>query len=377
MAPPEMQQNPAPDARVLTQNGSSADAPNGTASSSVASAPTPLEDGPAVGPWDVIIVGAGPAGLAAALYTGRARLKTLLLDRMGAGGGQLLNTELIEDYPGFRSITGEALARAQEEQVKDFGVEVTWGEVVGIEARGAWRVVRGDDGTEYVGKAVIVATGGQPKKLGVPGEEALAGRGVSYCAICDGAFFKGETLAVVGGGDSAVEEATFLTRYAEKVYLVHRRDQWRAQKLLAERAEANPKIEPVWNSELLEIEGADKVQSVRLRDVRTGEQRTLPVGGVFIYVGFTPNSQLVDAPKDGQGFVITDDKMELPVPGIFVAGDVRSQYVRQISNAVGDATTAAVAATRYIEGLDASGSPEQAEQVEQAALEAARGAGWV
>ena len=167
-----------------------------------------------------------------------------MLDRLGGGGGQLLSTELIEDYPGFKSITGADMARAFEEQIREFGVEITWGEVISVQARGRWRVVRTEDGREYVAKAVIVSTGGLPRKLGVPGEQTFAGRGVSYCAICDGAFFKGQVLAVIGGGDSAVEEATFLTRYAERVYIIHRRDQWRAQKLLQERALSNAKIEP-------------------------------------------------------------------------------------------------------------------------------------
>jgi len=305
--------------------------------------------------WDVVIVGAGPAGMAAALYTGRAQLRTLILDRMGAGGGQLLNTELIEDYPGFKSITGAEMAQAFEDQIKAFGSEIAWGEVTGIEARGTRRVVRTDDGTEYAAKAVIVSTGGLPRKLGSPGEEELAGRGVSYCAICDGAFFKGEILAVVGGGDSAVEEATFLTRYAKKVYIIHRRGEWRAQKLLQERALANPLIEPIWHAAVDEIGGNGKVEWLHLRDLRTGAVSQLAVGGVFIYVGFMPNSGVLDADvaKDAQGFVVTNDKMETAIPGVYVAGDLRSQYVRQISNAVGDATTAAVAATRYIEELDA------------------------
>jgi len=322
--------------------------------------------------WDVVIVGAGPAGMAAALYTGRARLRTLLLDRMGAGGGQLLNTELIEDYPVIKSITGSAMAEAQEEQIREFGVEVTWGEVVAIELRGNRRVVKTDDGTEYVGKTVIVSTGGLPRKLGVAGEEKFAGRGVSYCAICDGAFFKEQALAVIGGGDSAVEEATFLTRYGTQVYIVHRRDEWRAQKLLQERALNNPKIVPIWNTTLEEIGGTDKVEWLRLRDLQTGAESKLDVGGVFIYVGFLPNSQIFgpEFPKDGQGFVITDDKMETPVPGLYVCGDVRSQYVRQISNAVGDATIAAVAATRYIEELDATGDPLEAESVERLLVDA-------
>lgn len=321
------------------------------------------------GDWDVIIVGAGPAGMAAALYTGRAKLKTLLLDRAGMGGGQLMNTELIEDYPAIKTITGHQMATAFEEQIREFGVEVTWGEVTGFEARGSRRVVKTDDG-EYVAKALIVSTGGLPRKLGTPGEAELAGRGVSYCAICDGAFFKNQVLAVVGGGDSAVEEATFLTRYGEKVYIIHRRDEWRAQKLLQERALANPKIVPVWNSVVEEIGGNGKVQYLQVRDLNTGETSTLDVGGVFIYVGFMPNSQIFgpEFAKDDQGFVITDDKMETRMPGLYVAGDVRSQYVRQISNAVGDATTAAVAATRYIEELDATGDTEEAESAEQIAV---------
>jgi thioredoxin reductase (NADPH) len=317
--------------------------------------------------WDVVIVGAGPAGMAAALYTGRAKLSTLLLDRAGAGGGQLMNTELIEDYPAIKTITGADMARAFEEQIREFGVEVTWGEVVGFEVRDNRRIVKTDDGSEYSAKAVIVSTGGLPRKLGVPGETEFAGRGVSYCAICDGAFFKGQVLAVIGGGDSAVEEATFLTRYGEKVYIIHRRDEWRAQKLLQERALNNPKIVPIWNTVVEEIDGNKKVESLRLRDVNTGEVRTIPVGGVFIYVGFMPNSQIfgTEFPRDDQGFIITDDKMETVVPGLYVAGDVRSQYVRQISNAVGDATTAAVAATRYIEEIDATGDPSEAETVER------------
>jgi thioredoxin reductase (NADPH) len=325
--------------------------------------------------WDVIIIGAGPAGMAAALYTGRARLKTLLLDRAGMGGGQLMNTELIEDYPAIKSITGADMATAFEDQIRQFGVEVTWGEVIGFEARGTRRVVKTEDGTEYVGKTIIVTTGGLPRKLDVPGEAEFAGGGVSYCAICDGAFFKGEVLAVVGGGDSAVEEATFLTRYAEKVYIIHRRDEWRAQKLLQERALANPKIAPVWNTVVEEIGGTQeglikKVKWLQVRDVNTGTLSQIDVGGVFIYVGFMPNSEIFGDgfPKDPQGFVVTDDKMETRLPGLYVAGDVRSQYVRQISNAVGDATTAAVAATRYIEELDATGDEDEAESAEQVAV---------
>src|SRR5262249_17396781 len=274
-------------------------------------------------------------------------------------------------YPAIKSITGADMATAFEEQIREFGVEVTWGEVTGFEARGSRRIVKTDDGTEYVGKTIIVSSGGLPRKLEGPGEEQFPGRGVSYWAICDGAFFKNQVLAVVGGGDSAVEEATFLTRYGEKVYIIHRRDEWRAQKLLQERALANPKIVPVWNSVVEEIGGEKKVEWLAVRDVNTGEHTRLGVGGVFIYVGFMPNSEIFgpEFPKDPHGFVITDDRMETPVRGRFVAGDVRSQYVRQISNAVGDATTAAVAATRYIEELDATGDIEEAESAERVAIE--------
>jgi thioredoxin reductase (NADPH) len=209
-----------------------------------------------------------------------------------------------------------------------------------------------------------------PRKLGAPGEQEFAGRGVSYCAICDGAFFKNQVLAVIGGGDSAVEEATFLTRYGEKVYIIHRRDEWRAQKLLQDRALANPKIVPVWTSVVEEIGGENKVEWLQLRNLETGEQSRIAAGGVFIYVGFMPNSEIFgpDFKKDAQGFIVTDDKMETHIPGLYVSGDVRSQYVRQISNAVGDATTAAVAATRYIEELDATNDPGEAETTEKIAV---------
>jgi thioredoxin reductase (NADPH) len=310
--------------------------------------------------------------MAAALYTGRAKLRTLVLDRSGMGGGQLMNTELIEDYPAIKTITGSQMATDMQEQIKEFGVEITWGEVAAVEARGNRRVVRTDDGTEYVGKTVIITTGGMPRKLGVTGEERLQGRGVSQCAICDGAFFKEQVLAVIGGGDSAVEEGTFLTRYGTKVYIVHRRDEWRAQKLLQERALNNPKIEPIWNAVVDEIGGDQKVEWLQLRDMKTGEERRLDVGGVFVYVGFTPNTEIFGSEfeKDAQGFLITNERMETKVPGVYAAGDVRSQYVRQISNAVGDATTAAVAATRYIEELDATGVVEDAVAAEKVAAQA-------
>jgi thioredoxin reductase (NADPH) len=320
--------------------------------------------------YDVIIVGAGPAGLAAGMYAGRMELKAIALDR-GAPGGQLLNTLDIEDYPGFEHITGQELSEKMEAHARKFGLEIDYDDVEEIYKEGDDVIVKGQENT-YRAPAVIVTAGGQPKKLGVPGEEEFAGRGVSYCAICDGAFFKEQVLAVIGGGDSAVEEATFLTRFGTQVYIIHRRNEWRAQKLLQERALANPKIVPIWDTAVDEIGGGKKVEWLRLRNLKTGEESRLEVGGVFIYVGFMPNSQIFghQFPKDAQGFLITDDKMETPIPGIYVCGDVRSQYVRQISNAVGDATIAAVAATRYIEELDATGDPAAAETVERLLVDA-------
>ena len=329
--------------------------------------------------YDVIVVGAGPAGLTAALYAGRARLSTLVLEKMRPGG-QLLNTELVEDYTGFKSISGQEMARLFEEHALEFGAEIGFGTVSEIWTEGNRKRVRTEDGDEYEAKADIVCTGGSPRKLGVPGELELAGRGVSYCAICDGAFFKDEALAVVGGGDSAVEEATFLTRYASKVYLVHRRDNLRAQKVLQERVFNNPKIEVVWNTLIEEIGGDGQVEWVRTRNAVDGSVGRLEVGGVFVYVGFKPASDLFRSPvkTDPLGFIVTDDKMESSEDGVYVAGDVRAQFVRQITNAVGDATTAAIAVTRRIEALEdeEQGRVADREAAEEAALQATAAAGW-
>ncbi|MCC7104251.1 MAG: thioredoxin-disulfide reductase [Chloroflexi bacterium] len=303
--------------------------------------------------YDVIVVGAGPAGLTAALYAGRAKLKTVVIEKMGPGG-QLLNTELIEDYTGFKSITGQEMAAKFEEHALEFGAEFEYGTVCELAVDGDERIVRTEEGDEFRGKVIIVCAGGEARKLGAPGEIELAGRGVSYCAICDGAFFRDQPLAVIGGGDSAVEEATFLTRYGSKVYLLHRRGEFRAQKVLQDRAFANEKIEVRRGVVVDRIGGEDKVEWIDARDLKTGQTERIPVGGVFIYVGFKPNSEILPPAvvRDPLGFILTDDKMETAIPGIFAAGDVRSQYVRQITNAVGDATTAAIAATRYIEELE-------------------------
>ncbi len=301
--------------------------------------------------YDVIIVGAGPAGLCAAMYAGRGMLKTLVIER-GMPGGELLNTDLIEDYIGFESIKGPELAQRMADHAKKFGAEFVMDTVESIAKRadGTFDVTTQLD-KEYRAPAVIITAGGTPRKLDVPGEKEFAGRGVSYCAVCDGAFFKGEVLAVIGGGDAAVEEADYLTRYASKVYIIHRRDELRASPIIQKRALANPKIAVIWNRVVEEVEGDPKgVTQLRLKDTQTGEQSTLPVGGVFIFIGFTPNSGLIKGhfDHDAGGYIITDSHMMTSIPGLFAAGDLRVQLVRQITTAVGDATTAAMAVEKYL-----------------------------
>ena len=303
--------------------------------------------------YDLIIVGGGPAGLAAGLYAARMELRTVLLER-GPVGGQLNNTELIEDYPGFESILGGDLAQRMGEHARKFGLEIREFESVadrGIRVEGEDRVVRLDSGADLRAPALIVAAGGLPRRLEVPGEEEFAGRGVSYCAVCDGAFFKNQVLAVVGGGDAAVEEADFLTRYASKVYIIHRRDEFRAQPILVDRARANPKIELILEARVQTIEGDGAVQRVHYE--QKGGAKELEVGGVFIFVGFEPNSHLLDVhvEHDAAGYLITDRNMKTSVDGIWAVGDVRAQLTKQIATAVGDGTTAAVAASQYLEHL--------------------------
>jgi len=303
---------------------------------------------------DVIIVGAGPAGLCAALYAGRSMLKTVLIER-GAPGGELLNTELIEDYIGFESIQGYELADKFAQHALKFGAEMVTDTVA--------TVTRGDDGVftvttdageTYTAPAVILTSGGTPQKLGIAGEQEYAGKGVSYCAVCDGHFFRNEVLAVVGGGDAACEEAVFLTRYASKVYLIHRRDEFRAAPIVQKRVFENPKIEVIWNTVVERIEGDDRVvKHLAIKDVATGATRDLSVGGIFVFIGFRRNTGVVQHhfEHDAGGYFITDDHMMSSIPGLFVAGDVRAQVTRQVTTAVGDATTAAIAASKFITAL--------------------------
>lgn len=316
--------------------------------------------------YEVVIVGAGPAGMTAAMYAGRSMLKSVLLER-GEPGGELLNTEVIEDYPGFEHVLGRELAEKFAGHAKKFGCEFReWMTVKSVRRRDDGRfettaVSAFDESDEhvFVSPTAIVTAGGTPVKLNVPGEVEYAGKGVSYCAICDGAFFKGQTIAVVGGGDAAAEEADFLTRYAEKVYLIHRRDELRASKILQHRVFENPKIEPIWDTVVERIDGDAQqgVRSLRLRHVRTGAERDLPATGIFVFVGFRPNTGVIDAhfEHDAMGYITTDTNMMTSVPGLFAAGDLRSQLVRQVTTAVGDATTAAIAAEKYLKLLEDAG----------------------
>ena len=325
--------------------------------------------------YDIAIIGAGPAGLTAALYAGRSKIRAVVIESK-APGGQLLNTELIEDYPGFKSILGGDLAAVMLAQAEHFGAEMVYSPVNRIRVEDDGMKVVETDAGDYRAPAVIVTAGGNPRKLDVPGEMELAGRGVSYCAVCDGAFFEGLKLAVIGGGDAAVEEAIFLTRYAEKVTLIHRREQFRAQPILIEEARAHPKIDIVVNKVVESIEGDQKVSYLQLRDVVTGEPSRLDVGGVFIFVGFIPNTGLVDRhiEHDAAGYYRTDPMtMMTNVPGIFAAGDVRAQLTRQITTAVGDATTATIAASKWVEERARGNEDKALEMLEAASADG----GWV
>ena len=302
--------------------------------------------------YDVVIVGAGPGGLTAGMYSARANLKAIAIEKF-IPGGQIANTEMVEDYPGFEHIEGHELAKRMENHARKFGLEIANDNVIEIYSEDRYKIVKADDKI-YRARAVIVATGGQPRKLGIPGELELAGRGVSYCAICDGAFFKGENIAVVGGGDAAVEEGAFLTKYGKRVYIIHRRDQLRAQKIIQDRAKRNEKIEFVLDSVPLKINGQKKVESITVKNIKTNQVRDIAVGAAFPFIGFVPNSNFFRDPvkKDELGYIITDENMQTSIKGIWAIGDVRKQLCKQVTNAVGDGTTAAVAADKYLETWD-------------------------
>ena len=299
---------------------------------------------------DLIIVGGGPAGLTSAIYSARALVDTIVIEKMLPGGQPILTT-FIENYPGFPDgISGPEFAERLEAQARRFGAKIVTSQPVvevskvedGFEVK--------TEGDSFWGKAVIIATGTSPRKLGVPGEDTFTGRGVSYCAVCDGAFYKDKVVAVVGGGDSAIVEAIYLTRFASKVYVIHRRNQLRAEKILQERAFSNPKISFIWDTVVQSIEGEKKVELLRLKNVKTGETSEIYTDGVFVYIGSIPNSSMVKGlvELDESGFIITDNLMRTNIPGIFAAGDVRNTTFRQLATAVGDGAIAANTAEKYL-----------------------------
>lgn len=303
--------------------------------------------------YDVIVIGAGPGGMTAALYASRADLSVLVIER-GAPGGQLMNTAEVENYPGFASIEGPDLALKMYENSSNFGATHAYGNVVKLETEGSIRKVITEDET-YEAKTVIIASGSDHRKIGVPGEEELAGRGVSYCAVCDGAFFKDRHLYVIGGGDSAVEEGLYLTQFASKVTIVHRRDELRAQKILQDRAFKNEKVDFLWNKTPLSINGDGvKVTSLTLKDTQTGEESTVEAEGIFVYIGLDP---LTEPFKDlgitnENGWIVTNEHMETSIPGVYAIGDVRETVLRQIATAVGDGSIAGQEVYKYITELD-------------------------
>ena len=300
--------------------------------------------------YDIIIIGSGPAGLSAAIYAQRACLDTIVIEKNGISGGQVLNTWEEDNYPGFPGVTGFELSRQFREHANKLGARVVQDEVVQVELSGNVKKVVCEEET-YEARCVILASGAHHRTLEVPGEEELRGAGVSYCATCDGAFFRGRTVAVVGGGDAALEDAIFLARMCEKVYIVHRRDKLRGAKRLQERLQALENVEFVWNSETAAIEGNGQVEALRLRQTKTGEERRLDVDGVFIAVGIAPESELYagQLELDEQGYIRADESGQTSVPGVFAAGDVRTKALRQILTAASDGANCVASAERYLQ----------------------------
>jgi thioredoxin reductase (NADPH) len=304
---------------------------------------------------DIIIVGAGPAGLAAGLYAARARRQTLLIE-CNITGGQIALTNEVENYPGIDCINGFDLSQAMLLQAEKYGMETIYADVTDIDHDGGKHIVTTSEGT-YTAKAVILTGGADYNRLGVPGEKLLTGKGVSYCSVCDAAFFKDQTVAVVGGGDAAMDEGIFATRFVRRALVIHRRDTLRASAILQERAFANDKMEFVWNTVVEEILGGDSVTGVRVRNTVTGETSTLDVTGVFIFVGMTPNTAYLreTVQLDAGGHIQVNEWMETGVPGLYAAGDIRANSARQVVSAAGDGATAAIRADHYI--TDHFGAP--------------------
>ena len=302
--------------------------------------------------YDVIIIGGGPAGLTAGLYNARARLNVLLLERL-APGGQVLTTDWVENYPGFPDgVSGFELMDRMKTQAEKFGLKIQSDEVTGLELTEKRKAVLTGSGPLET-RAIILCCGANWKKLGIEGEDHMMGKGVSFCATCDGPFYRDQEVAVIGGGDTAVEEAIFLTRFVSKVHLVHRRDKLRATRVLQERAMSQDKIEFIWDSVPVKILGDKAVEGIELKNVKTAEVFRKDVQGVFVFIGTVPNTDMVKGlvRLDNNGFVVTDDNMQTSVPGVFAAGDIRSKLFRQISTAVGEGATASYAVEKYLEGL--------------------------
>jgi len=300
--------------------------------------------------YEVIIIGGGPGGLTAGLYTSRARLRTLLIES-ALFGGQMTTTELVENYPGFpQGVTGDELSRLMEEQARRFGLETIAQEVVKVSLEGDMKVVQTYEST-YRCEALIISTGAEYRKLGVPGEKEFTGKGVSYCATCDGAFFQESRIVVVGGGDSALTEALFLTKFAKELTIIHRRDALRGTKIYQERAFANPKIKFLWNSIVQEIKGDSIVRSIIVKNVKTGEIKEFDTEGAFLFVGLVPRTQFLKGivQMDEGGYVLTNEQCETSAKGVFAVGDCRKKLLRQIATAVGDGATAAFAAEKFLE----------------------------
>jgi thioredoxin reductase (NADPH) len=304
--------------------------------------------------WDIAIVGGGPAGLGAAIYASRSMRKTVIFEK-GVIGGQIATTADVDNYPGLRA-TGPELAQRFEEHARDFGAEIIFAEVLSLRKEGEIFVLETTDG-EHTAKAVIWATGAEPKKLNVPGERELTGRGVSYCAVCDGAFFKGKRVAVIGGGDSAFTEGLYLLNMVGELYLIHRRDEFRAQKFYVEQLKANPKARIITNTVVEEFVGDKFLRGLRLRNVKTGEESFLEVDGAFIYIGLRPvNDPIKDyVDLDENGFALVGEDTKTKTPGLFVAGDGRVKPLRQLVHALADGATAAIMADEYIRHLEGVG----------------------
>lgn len=303
--------------------------------------------------FDVIILGGGPAGLTAGLYASRAMLKTLMLER-GVTGGQAAITDAIENYPGFPDgVNGPELMEKFQKQAQRFGLEMRLEAAAGISSRGKERIVQvGDE--EYRARAIIIATGSDPNKLGVAREQELTGKGVSYCATCDGPFFRDAEIILVGGGNSALDEGLFLTRFVSKLSVVHRRDELRADKIYQEKAFAHPKMDFIWNSVVDEIVGEDIVQAVKLKNVKSGEIIERPTEGVFIFIGTTPNTQFLEGTieLDERGYIVTNEKLETSMPGVWAAGDVQDSLYRQVVTSAGQGCAAAMEVEKYLAGLE-------------------------